>query len=77
MAPRSTVWNRLFATFHNVQAEALLVRERFLQEYRIAPDSFLLETYFVKFFGNKLQDMVELSPAFWVGGIAVGGTGSQ
>ena len=66
MAPRSTIWNRLFATFNDIQAEALLVRERFLQEYRIAPDSFLLETYFVKVFGNKLQDMVELSPLTWL-----------
>ncbi|KAL7575202.1 hypothetical protein ACA910_018689 [Epithemia clementina (nom. ined.)] len=70
VAPQATLWQEAFKTTNDIQAEALLVRERFLQEhvgFLIQQESsFRLESYFVKIFGRNLHEMVELSPLTWL-----------
>ena len=68
-APRPTLWKEaFFKSTSDIQAEALIVRERLLQEHAdtITETSFQMDTYFVKIFGRNLQEMVELSPLTWL-----------
>ena len=64
-APRPTLYEQLFITSDEVKAEALVVRERFLQTCSVSPD-FRIEKYFAKVFGHNLEEIVELSPLTWL-----------
>jgi hypothetical protein len=52
-------------TSHQIKAEALVVRERFLQNCGVA-STFRIEVYFTKIFGENLFEIVELSPLTWL-----------
>ena len=70
-APRSsTLWKAAFKSTSDIQAEALMIRERLLQKFPqtipVQSSTFQVETYFVKIFGRNLEEMVELSPLTWV-----------
>ncbi|KAL7579123.1 hypothetical protein ACA910_019152 [Epithemia clementina (nom. ined.)] len=67
LIPPLSVWNELTRTDKMAKAEALVVRERLIETYKIVDDeSFQLENYFVKIFGRNLEEMVELSPLTWL-----------
>jgi len=63
--PKPTLYEQLFITSEQVKAEALVVRERFLQTCGVSPD-FRIETYFAKVFSHNLEEIVELSPLTWL-----------
>lgn len=64
-APKPTLYKQLFIASKEVKAEALVVRERFVQTCSVSPD-FRIEKYFATVFGHNLQEIVELSPLTWL-----------
>lgn len=74
--PKDTIWDELFIPTSKIQAEALVMRERFVRLGQVAP-SFRIEAYCEHVFGENLREMVELSPLTWlplVPAVAVGRT---
>lgn len=63
--PTPTLYEQLFITSEQVEAEALVVRERFLRTCPVSPD-FRIETYFAQVFSHNLEEIVELSPLTWL-----------
>jgi hypothetical protein len=64
-AEKVTLWNELRISAKTIQAEALVMRERFLRTGRVKP-SFRIEAYCEKIFARNLKEIVELSPLVWL-----------
>jgi hypothetical protein len=72
--PKATIWDELFIPTTKIQAEALVMRERFARLGQATP-SFRIEAFCEQSFGRNLREMVELSPLTWlplVPAVAVG-----
>ena len=63
--PKESIWNELFISNCKIQAEALVMRERFVRLGQATP-SFRIEAYCEQVFGYHLSEMVELSPLTWL-----------
>jgi hypothetical protein len=64
-ATRPSLWDEIFMTTDRIRAEALVVRERFVQTCKVGTD-FKIENYFGRVFGHNLEEIVELSPLTWL-----------
>lgn len=60
-----SLWEEVTMTSSQIKAEALVIRERFIQSCEVSP-TFRIETYFGKIFGDSLEEIVELSPLTWL-----------
>jgi hypothetical protein len=64
-AEKVTLWDEIRISAKTIQAEALVMRERFLRKGRVKP-SFRIEAYCEKIFARNLKEIVELSPLVWL-----------
>jgi hypothetical protein len=64
-AQKDTLWEEITMSTRQIKAEALVVRERFIETCRVSPN-FRIETYFTRIFGKNLEEIVELSPLTWL-----------
>jgi EF hand len=65
MARKDSIWDEVTMTTTQIRAEALVVRERFIETCRVSPN-FRIEKYFANIFGENLKEIVELSPLTWL-----------
>lgn len=62
---KPSLWSEMLVSSDRIRAEAMIVRERFIETCRLSP-TFKIEDYFVPIFGSRLEDLVEISPLIWI-----------
>jgi len=65
LAKKETLWDEITMSTTQIKAEALVVRERFLDTGLVSPN-FRIESYSAAIFGRNLKEIVELSPLTWL-----------